>query len=112
MGESMEITEKKSPSRGGILQMLERTERALTPPDVKRDRSYLFWCFLLPLAMMLFIYVLDGVFPFGKRSILVLDLNGQYVGFFGALRDAVWGDGSLLYSFARTLGGEMMGIYA
>ena len=79
---------------------------------IKRDRSYLLWTFLIPFALMLLIYALDRVFPFGDRSVLVLDLNGQYVGFFEALRDAVYGDASLLYSFARSLGGEMMGIYA
>lgn len=94
--------------------IFDRLERAIALPEDKgkQDRSYLVWCFLLPLAMLLLVYVLDGVFPFGNRSVLVLDLNGQYMGFFEALRDFVWGDGSMLYSFARTLGGEMMGIYA
>lgn len=94
--------------------VFDRLERAIALPDdsKKRDWSYLLWCFLLPFTMLLLIYVLDGVFPFGDRSVLVLDLNGQYMGFFEALRDFVWGDGSMLYSFARTLGGEMMGIYA
>ena len=80
--------------------------------EKKRDRSYLIWTFLLPFSFMLLIYALDKVFPFGDNSVLLLDLNGQYVGFFEALRAFVYGEGSLLYSFARTLGGEMMGIYA
>ncbi|MCD7776449.1 MAG: YfhO family protein, partial [Firmicutes bacterium] len=49
---------------------------------------------------------------FGEESVLVLDLNGQYVYFFEELRDIVLGDGSFLYSFGRALGGEFMGIYA
>ena len=80
--------------------------------DGKRDRSYLLWAFLLPFTVMLLLYVRDGVYPFGTNSVLVLDLNGQYVGFYEALRAFVYGNGSLLYSFARSLGGEMMGIYA
>ncbi|MBQ7365529.1 MAG: YfhO family protein, partial [Clostridia bacterium] len=43
---------------------------------------------------------------------LVLDLNGQYVYFFEALRKAIYGDASLLYSWFGTLGGEFIGIYA
>ena len=78
----------------------------------KRDRSYLVWCALIPFSLMLILYALLRVFPFGDNSVLVLDLNGQYVGFYEALRAFVYGDGSLLYSFARSLGGEMMGIYA
>ncbi len=86
------------------------TRNGLLP--AKRDRSYLIWSFLIPFTFMLLIYALDGVFPFGNNSVLVLDLNGQYVGFYEALRAFVYGDGSLLYSFSRSLGGEMMGIYA
>ena len=48
----------------------------------------------------------------GDGTPLVLDLNAQYVYFFEALRNFVYGDGSLLYSFSRSLGGEFMGIYA
>ena len=78
----------------------------------KRDRSYLIWCALIPFSLMLVMYAILRVFPFGDNSVLVLDLNGQYVGFYEALRAFVYGDGSMLYSFARSLGGEMMGIYA
>ncbi len=69
-------------------------------------------CFLVPAALMLLIYLCRGIHPFGNESVLVLDLNGQYVYFYEALRDFVWGDASLLYSFSRALGGEFLGIYA
>jgi uncharacterized membrane protein YfhO len=58
------------------------------------------------------IYLSRGHHPFGDGSVLTLDLNGQYVWFFEALRNFVRGDADLLYSFARQLGGEFMGIYA
>lgn len=73
---------------------------------------YLLFCFLAPIAIM---YLLYGIFwiAFGADGTpLVLDLNSQYVYFFEALRKFVYGEGSLLYSFARSLGGEFMGIYA
>ncbi len=72
----------------------------------------LLFCFLLPFTIMLLVYIAIGVFPFGKNSVLVLDLNGQYVYFFEALRSFIYGDSSLLYSFSRALGGEFLGIYA
>lgn len=78
----------------------------------KYNYSYLAWSFILPLFLMLLIYVKMGVYPFGRSSVLVLDLNGQYVQFFAALRSAIYGDGSFLYSFGRSLGGEFLGIYA
>ena len=74
--------------------------------------AYLAWAFLMPAVIMLLIYAAMRVHPFGESSVLVLDLNAQYVQFFEGLRDWVWGDASLLYSFSRQLGGEFMGIYA
>ena len=69
-------------------------------------------CFLVPAALMFFVHAAFGVYPFGENSILVLDMNAQYVMFYEALRRALWGDASLLYSFSRNLGGEFPGIYA
>lgn len=74
--------------------------------------AYLAFCFILPVLLMYLIYLAMEIHPFGDGSVLVLDLNGQYVYFFEALRKAVYGEGSLLYSFFRALGGEFMGIYA
>lgn len=77
-----------------------------------RNRGYLFLAFLAPTLLMYTIYFAFGVFPFGDESVLVLDLNAQYVYFFGALRRALHGDASLIYSFSRALGGEFLGIFA
>ena len=74
--------------------------------------AYLAYCFLIPVAVMYLIYLAMEIHPFGNGSVLVLDLNGQYVYFFEALRNTVYGQGSLLYSFFRGLGGEFMGMYA
>ena len=70
------------------------------------------FCFLVPALLMFLVHAVYGVYPFGDNSILVLDMNAQYVMFFEALRRALYGDASLLYSFSRNLGGEFPGIYA
>lgn len=49
-----------------------------------RERKYLLICFFLPAAIMWLIYITMEVYPFGENSVLVLDLNGQYVYFFQA----------------------------
>ncbi len=77
-----------------------------------KENSYLLYCFFIPVVLFFLIYVSMGLYPIKDGSVLVLDLNGQYVYFYEALRNAVMGDTSLLYSFARQLGGEFMGIYA
>lgn len=68
--------------------------------------------FAVPFAIMYFVYAAFSVHPFGDNSVLVLDLNGQYVYYYEALRDALWGDSSLIYSWSRNLSGEMFGIFA
>ena len=77
-----------------------------------REYGFLFLCALLPAVVVYLIYAARNLHPFGDGSVLVLDLNAQYVWFFEALRNAVKGDASLLYSFSRSLGGEFMGMYA
>ena len=58
-----------------------------------------FLIFFLPVALMYFIYIIFGVHPFGDMSVLVLDLNGQYVSYYEAFRDAIWGDGRVGHGY-------------
>jgi len=74
--------------------------------------AYIGCAFIIPLLIFWAVYICFSVFPFGSGSVLVLDLNGQYVFFFEALRNALHGDMSLIYSWSRALGGEFTGIYA
>ncbi len=103
MTKDVEITELE-PKKNGFAASARRITKA--------PAAYLFWAFFLPAALMFVIYAALGTYPFGESSVLVLDLNGQYVYFFEALRDLVYGEGDFLYSFGRALGGEFMGIYA
>lgn len=66
--------------------------------------------FFIPVILMLIAYAFFGIYPFGERSVLALDLNGQYIYYFEHIRDVFWGDDSLFYSWGRDLSGEFMGI--
>lgn len=68
-------------------------------------------CFFLPVFIMYLVYSFFGVHPYNEMSVLVLDLNGQYVSYYEMMRDAIWGDGSLIYSWSRNLSGETLGIF-
>lgn len=76
------------------------------------EYSYLLLGALIPAVLFFLIYLARGLYPFGDGTVLVLDLNGQYVYFFEGLRDKVLNGGSLLYSWSRALGGEFLGMYA
>ena len=76
------------------------------------DKKYLYPSFFLPILIMTIVYACLAIYPFGDRSILILDMNAQYVYFFEQLRDIITSDESIFYSFERALGGEFVGIYA
>lgn len=78
---------------------------------VYSKRIYIF-AFLIPAAALFLAYAFFGIYPFGKESVLVLDLNGQYVYYYENLRDALHGNGSLVNSWSRNLSGETIGIFA
>ncbi len=78
----------------------------------RREHSFLFLAFIIPVLIMWMIYIALEVFPFGTNSVLVLDLNGQYVNFFADLKNKLHEGGSFLYSWTRSMGGEYMGIFA
>ena len=76
---------------------------------LKRNRHY-FLAFFLPIVLLYIAYAIFGMYPFGEHSVLCLDLNGQYVYYFEAIRDAFHGDGSILYNWSRNLSGGYQGV--
>lgn len=73
-----------------------------------KNRYYMI-AFIIPVILTYVAYAIFGLYPFGKYSVLCLDLNGQYVYYYEALRNAVLGDGSIFYNWSRNLSGEFMG---
>ena len=92
--------------------MFKKTFGKLRDTVNRFEYGYLLFAFLLPALIMWLIFIAMEVYPFGTNSVLVLDLNGQYVYFFEELRDKVLNGGSLLYTWNRSIGGEFMGMYA
>ncbi len=76
------------------------------------DMPHMWLALGFPILIMCLIYTALKVWPFGDNSVLVLDLNGQYVYYFEAIRDFFRGEQGILYSFERALGGEFLGIVA
>ena len=85
-------------------------QRLLTVRDfIIRNRAY-FLAFVLPVVILFVSYIIFGVWPFGERSVLSLDLNAQYVYYFDYMYDVFAGKESLFYCWSRNLSGEFMGI--
>ena len=88
------------------------SEKRFHLPALTKNGRTLLCCFGVPFLAMIVIYCCMQVWPVGKNSVLVLDLNAQYIYYFEQFRDIITGNGSILYSFERALGGEFMGIFA
>lgn len=70
------------------------------------------FAFLLSFLLLGWTYLQFGFFPFGTRSILVMDMLQQNVAFFQSLRDLFSGDHSLFFSLSKSIGGNYIGLFA
>ncbi len=76
------------------------------------QRIPLLAAFLIPLFLGIVVCIDHGVFPFGERSILKVDMYHQYAPFFSELREKLQNGESLMYSFNIGLGADFISLYA
>ncbi len=78
-------------------------------------RAFLLECALLAAGttlLMLVVFAIDGLSPFGGRSLACTDGDIQYLDFFAYLKDVMSGANHATYSFDKVLGGNTFGIFA
>ncbi|MCT0222271.1 hypothetical protein EFM32_11695, partial [Lactiplantibacillus plantarum] len=77
-------------------------------------RTWPLWIsFWLPLLIMTGYFIYRHMAPFGSSSLLTVDLGQQYVDLFSYFRHTLLHDPSaFFYSFSKTIGGEMVGVWA
>lgn len=68
--------------------------------------------FLLPLGIMAAVSTLCGFYPFGDRSVLMADMRYQFVDYYAAYNKIFFGNDDLFYTFSKTFGGDMSGLFA
>lgn len=68
--------------------------------------------FLVPAVLLLIVFAVNGVTPFGGRSLAEQDANIQYIEFFDYYRNIFHGEDTLLYSFTNFLGGSGVALFA
>ena len=89
-------TKNQKASEGKFLTTVKNGWGRLTSLPIAKEYGYLLLCMFIPAILIYLMYLARGLHPFGDASVLVLDLNGQYVWFFEALRNFVRGDADLL----------------
>lgn len=84
-------------------------------PSLKRlENKWILAClaFLVPAVLLLIVFAVNGVTPFGGRSLAEQDANIQYIEFFNYYRNIFHGEDTLLYSFTNFLGGSGVALFA
>ena len=77
-----------------------------------QDRRCAILAFVIPFLVLFLAYAVRGVFPFGNRHILTVDLYHQYAPFMAVYRDKILSGGSPFYSFAGGLGFNFYALFA
>lgn len=77
-----------------------------------RLKLILLGAFLIPAVLLAVVYAKLGFYPFGNKSVLIMDMADQYVEFFASLRYMFDGDNTMLFSWSRSMGGNYMGLAA
>lgn len=77
----------------------------------RRNRAYLLSAAIPPVILYI-AYIIFGMYPFGDRSVLGLDLNAQYVYYFDYMYDVFAGKESIFYCWSGSLSSEFLGLFA
>lgn len=68
--------------------------------------------FLIPLAVMIFVCIRRGIYPFGDNCFLHIDMYHQYAPFFMEFLHKLKEHGSLMYSWNLGIGSDFVATYA
>lgn len=82
----------------------------LRKPNIKYDPLYLL-SFLVPALIMLVIFVIQQIYPFGERSFLHIDMYHQYFPFLVEFYHKLRNGESLFYSWNTGIGSNFLALY-
>lgn len=78
--------------------------------NYKKTLKYII-SFIIPIILLLAIFALLGIYPFGQKDLLWFDTQAQYIDFLSYWQDVIRGQASIFYSFGKNLGGDMFGLF-
>ena len=65
---------------------------------------------ILTFAVLMLLFRIEGIAPFGTSTLAVEDAKIQYMDFFAYLKDVMSGKNAISYTFGKTLGGSNVGV--
>lgn len=78
----------------------------------KRTAALLMLAFFIPVFLFVCVMILCRVTPFGDRTLLIWDADGQYSAFLAAAQRIVTGQADPLYSLEKSAGSSLAGLIA
>jgi len=76
----------------------------------KADKDLLA-AFLIPTLLMLVLFIIQGIYPFGSRSFLYMDMYHQYMPFFSEFVEKIKAGEGLAYSWNVGIGSNFLALY-
>lgn len=67
--------------------------------------------FITPIIILLTIFLLVGICPFGDKTIIVIDSNTQYISFITYLKSIFMGINDFKYTFSASLGQDLIPLF-
>ena len=76
-------------------------------------RTYIYFIvFIIPFIVLVFSYLINGIFPGSEKNLFISDLGGQYIGFFSYIRSVGIGYNNIMFQTLGGLGGGFFGTFA
>lgn len=91
---------------------IQREAAAIDNGKVLKNSLLIILSFLFPAMIAGIAYGANGIYPFGGKTILISDMEGQYIDFYCRLYDILKNNGSLFYSWQCGMGHNFTGLFA
>lgn len=94
-------------------KIINKLKAAWQAVRTDRQTQILIASTLAPMLLMALAWMVNGFYPFGRKTFMAVDFGQQYIGLYSFLkRTVLTGDWSgLFYSFSKSIGGSMIGIW-
>lgn len=79
---------------------------------MNKSNAVIVLSFLMSTVLIWLIYKNLGFYPYGEKTVLLMDMKGQYSEFLAYLRHIATGDNSFFYSWSRSMGGNFIGLFS
>ncbi len=91
---------------------MKRIRGMLKEKNINKKINIYFMSFLIASLIIILIYALNHIYPFGNKTILTMDMSGQYVNYLMYFKHFITGHGNIFYNFSMNLGSNAYGLFA